>query len=227
MGSRQRLRSAECVSPSLASLAATVLGVPPSLRLFSSRTHAPCGGVAVRIAPDAVCMSVHTRAHLTAGCWFLLLSWLGCFPRYAQQLPKVDNIWKDFAARNLTVALGGGKLKLPLPRPPPPPASLSHVCPDPVLANHFLSSHEHSHNPPSFVRFPAASNDEWFFHKKEAVGLSSDNTLLASNELRVFTMMMESYARTCTHARTHARTQHARTHARTRTHTEPSRPLAL
>ena len=117
MGSRQRLRSTECVSPSLACLAATVLGVPPSLRLFSSRTHAPCGGVAVRIAPGAVCMSVRTRAHLTAGCWFLLLSWLGCFPRYAQQLPKVDNIWEDFAARNLIVEMGAGETEIISPPP--------------------------------------------------------------------------------------------------------------
>ncbi len=57
------------------------------------------------------------------------------------QLPKVDNIWEDFATRNLIVEM--------------------------------------------------ASHDQWFFHKKEAVSLSA-GSLLVSNELRVYTMTLDS-----------------------------------
>ena len=57
------------------------------------------------------------------------------------QLPKVENIWEDFATRNLIVEM--------------------------------------------------ASRDQWFFHKKEAMNPSA-GSLLTSNELRVFTMTLDS-----------------------------------
>ena len=36
-----------------------------------------------------------------------------------------------------------------------------------------------------------ATNDDWFFHKKEAVGLSGDD-LLAANDLKIYTMTMDA-----------------------------------
>lgn len=57
-------------------------------------------------------------------------------------MPKIENIWQDFAVRNLI--------------------------------------------------FEIASNDHWLFHKKEFFFISDDNSPLASTEMRIFTMTMES-----------------------------------